>query len=50
MADLSAAALARERAITGDTHNDAARAWRRWTNYCMSIGCDDFYLDGLERQ
>ncbi len=50
MADLAAAAAAHERAITGVTHDNAARAWGRWTKYCSSIRCDDFYLDGLGRQ
>ncbi len=50
MADLTAAAAAHERAIMGATHNDAAQAWGRWTKYCLSIGCNSFYLDGLSRQ
>jgi hypothetical protein len=50
MADLAAAAAARERAITGATHNNAAQAWGRWTKYCLSIRCNNFYLVELGRQ
>jgi hypothetical protein len=45
MADLLAAAVAREQAIMGASHNDRARAWERWRRYCKSIGCNDPFLD-----
>jgi len=45
LADIAAAAIARERAVTGGTHDGEARAWRRWTAYCESVGCRDLYMD-----
>jgi hypothetical protein len=50
VADLIAAGIARERAITGATHEDQARAQRRWTKYLKSIGLDhDLYLTSFNR-
>ena len=50
MADLSAAEAACQDAVTRTTHENQARAWRRWKVYANSIGItDDFYLDGLDR-
>ena len=50
MADLAAAEVAREGAVTGKTHEDQARAFRRWKEYCDSIGLiDDYYLDHFTR-
>ncbi len=31
-------------------HNNKARAWGRWEKYCRSIGCSNFYMDGLGTQ
>ncbi len=45
LADLTAAAIAREQAVTGGTHDGKARAWQRWTTYCKSIGCADLFMD-----
>ena len=45
MADLLTAAASRERAVTGATHDDGDRAWRRWQQWCESVGLTDFYLD-----
>jgi hypothetical protein len=50
MADFTTAATMHERALTGATHNDKARAWGRWEKYCQSIGCSNFYMDGLGKQ
>jgi hypothetical protein len=50
MADFHAAATAPECAITGTTHNNGAQAWRRWEQYCKSVGCNNIYLDSLTRQ
>jgi hypothetical protein len=47
LADLTAAAIARERAVTGGTHDVKAQAWQRWTTYCKSIGCTDLFMDQL---
>ena len=49
LADITAAAIARERAVTGGTHDGEARAWRRWTEYCKSVGCTDFFMDQLAK-
>ena len=49
MADLAAAEVAREGVVTGKTHEDQARAWRRWSQYLESIGTDDHYLDNFTR-
>ncbi len=45
MTDLLAAATSRERAVTGATHDNGDRAWRGWSMWCESIGCNDLYLD-----
>jgi len=45
MADLLTAAAARERAITGASHDDGARAWEHWREWCTTVGCDDLFLD-----
>ena len=46
MADLIAAATAREGAVTGATHEDQARAQRQWDEYLKSIGLEhDPFLD-----
>ena len=49
MADLSAVETTRQRAVQGNTHENQARAWRRWTEYCHSIGLRDTYLDNFDR-
>ena len=41
MADLIAAEIAREGAVTGVTHESQARSWRRFQLYLMSIGLED---------
>jgi hypothetical protein len=50
MADFTAAAATRQRAVMGATHDDKARAWGRREKYCQSIRCSDFYMDGLQKQ
>ena len=45
MADLLAAAAARDWAITGASHDNRARAWEWWRRYCKSIGCNNPFLD-----
>jgi hypothetical protein len=47
LADLTAAAIAREQAVTGETHDSEAQAWQHWTTYCESIGCTDLFTDRL---
>jgi hypothetical protein len=50
MVDLSAAEAAREGAVTGKTHEDQARAWRRFREWCDSVGLiDDYYLENFSR-
>jgi hypothetical protein len=49
VADLAAVETTRQRAVQGSTHENQARAWRRWLEYCASIGLDDTYLDGFDR-
>jgi hypothetical protein len=50
LADLSTAEIAREGAVKQKTQEDQDRAWRRWVEYCHSIGITtDFYLDFLEK-
>jgi len=50
VADLIAAATAREGAVTGATHEDQARAQRRWDEYLKSIGLEhDPFLDTFTR-
>jgi hypothetical protein len=50
LADITTAALAREQAVTGGTHDDKSRAWRRWTTYCDSISMHGTYMDDLDQQ
>ena len=52
MADLNAAEVARERAVTGKTHDHEHRSWSRWTKYLESIGIhnDDFLDDFSQPQ
>lgn len=46
MAYLAAAETAREGAVTGKTHEDQARAWRRWCEWCDEVGIiEDYFLD-----
>ncbi len=49
MADLLAAATSRERAITGASHDDGARAWRRWQQWCKSVECAKLFLDSFSQ-
>ena len=50
MVDLVAVNTTSQDAVTGKTHEDEARAWRRWTEYARSIGItQDFFLDGLTK-
>jgi hypothetical protein len=50
MADFHAAATACKHAIVRATHDNRAQAWRRWEQYCKSVGCNYIYMDGLTRQ
>ena len=51
MADLAAAEVAREGAVTGKTHEDQARAWGRWEKWCDSVGLiDDVFLDDIDNK
>ena len=46
MADISASETTSKAAVTGKTHKDEARTWRRWAEYCNSIGLKrDKFLD-----
>jgi hypothetical protein len=46
LANLNAAEAARERAVTGKTHDHEHRSWNRWTKYLQSIGIyNDKFLD-----
>ena len=46
MADLNAAEITRERAVTGKTHDHEHRSWDRWCTYLESIGIhNDQFLD-----
>lgn len=49
VADLAAVETARQGAVQGDTHEKQSRAWRRWLEYCASIGLTDTYLDGFDK-
>jgi len=50
MVDLVAVNTTSQDAVTGKTHEDEARAWRRWIEYARSIGItQDFFLDGLTK-
>jgi hypothetical protein len=50
MADFHTAAAVHKHAIMEVTHNGGSQAWRRWEQYCKSVGCDDIYMNGLARQ
>jgi hypothetical protein len=47
MADLPSVKAARQGAVQGSTHENQARAWRRWNEYCESIGLTDVYLNNF---
>jgi hypothetical protein len=48
--DLVAAETAREGAVTGSTHENQARSWRRFNKYLDSIGlAHDPYLESFSR-
>ena len=50
MVDLAAAEAAREGAVTGATHADQTRAFRRWRDWCDQIGLiDDYFLDNFTK-
>eukprot|EP00984_Skeletonema_dohrnii_P016767 scaffold7500_cov75-Skeletonema_dohrnii-CCMP3373.AAC.3 len=50
MADLNAAEVARQAAVSGKTHDDQARAFRRWNEWCSQVGLDeDRFLDFFSR-
>ena len=49
VADLAAVELTRQRGVQRSTHENQARAWRRWNEYCLSIGLNDTYLDGFDK-
>ena len=50
LADFTAAAITHERGVRGGTHNDESRSWWCWREYCLFVGCTDFYLDSLSKQ
>jgi hypothetical protein len=51
MADLSAAFAAHQAAVGGGTHEDDARSWNCYVEYCDSIGLGgNYFLDGMHRQ
>jgi hypothetical protein len=50
VADIIAAATARERAFTGATHEDQAQSHRQWIEYCKLIGlAHNPFLDRFNR-
>ena len=50
MAYLTASETTGKTAVTGKTYEDEARAWRRWVEYCNSIGLKrDKFLDDLNK-
>lgn len=50
MVDLATVESTRQDAVTGKTHEDEARAWKRWVEYTRSIGISqDIFLDGLTK-
>ena len=50
MVDLAAAEAAREGAVTRTTHEDQARAFRRWRDWCDQIGLiEDYFLDNFTK-
>ncbi len=50
LADFATAAITREQAVTGGTHDNKSCAWARWEEYCLSIGCQDIFMDSLSKQ
>jgi len=42
--------LSCERAVTGGTHDGESCTWARWEKYCLSIGCQDIFIDSLSKQ
>ena len=50
LADFAAAALTREQAVMGGTRDKESHAWARWEDYCLSIGCQDMFMDSLSKQ
>jgi hypothetical protein len=50
VADIVAAETSREGAVTGGTHENQARSWRRFSQYLESIGLGhDIFLDSFTR-
>ena len=50
LANLSAAETARKRAVTGATHEEQARAWKRWCEFADESGFGhNILLDGLTK-
>ena len=50
MADLVTAEITRQDAVTGKTHEDQARAFRRWEKYLLSVGIrEDIFLESLTK-
>jgi hypothetical protein len=50
LADLAAAETARAAAVQRSTHDDHARAWKRWNEYCNKTGLTgDIFLTDLTR-
>ncbi len=47
VADCIAAQVARESAITQNTHKDKARSWDQWSTYCIWVGLFDPFLEDL---
>jgi hypothetical protein len=39
-----------ERAVMRGTHDDESHAWARWEEYCLSIRCQDIFMDSLSKQ
>ena len=51
VADLSASALAHERAVQGGAHANQDLSWQQLIKYCHSIGLDsDIFLNRFERE
>jgi hypothetical protein len=44
IANLLAAAVARDQAIAGASQDNGGQAWGQWRQYCKSVGCNDPYL------
>ncbi len=49
LADLAAVEATCQRAVQRSTHENQARAWQRWLDYCKSIGLYNTYLDGFDK-